>query len=545
MKNFLDNYKHLLYLLLAFVLGGFIHVAFHGTDFSFAATQIFYVAVVIFWGMIIRKRIIDYRLRRLMLCISLMIIFYQTLQTTKYIFSTGDIKMGIILWYLYYVPMVFLPTLLFCVAIYMNKDESESPGRKLRLIFIPPTLISIGFLTNNFHRLAFRFKDEISGKSGMYTYGILFYSYVVWQISILLISAIIIFKKCSIPMIRKKIWLPIMVLALGNILLLLFVIGMSPSVNGINIWESTEVFIFMILFFLESFVQIGMIPANRGYERLFAKIRIPAMISDNEGKETLVAGSKLQWQKNALDSNFRIETVPIYGGSVSWEMDFSEINRLNSEIENATKQIESRNEYLRSLINFKEEQERIYARNRLYDNIAKIVSPQLQLIQTFLDNSDDESFDENLAKITVLNAFIKRRSNLELLKEDSDKMSVQELSTAIRESMEYIKLCKVETNVSSFSTENFDAGMIILAYDFFEYVVENALDTLSAIAVVISAQKGVLTLRIILQADMFEYSGNWKASEVSACKGEIRVTTQDRDVVAVMTLREVTDNDLC
>lgn len=55
--------KTILYLAAAFLLGGVLHVLLDGVDFTGCFMQIFYCILVLFWGLIAGRRIMDRRLR--------------------------------------------------------------------------------------------------------------------------------------------------------------------------------------------------------------------------------------------------------------------------------------------------------------------------------------------------------------------------------------------------------------------------------------------------------------------------------------------------
>ena len=199
--------------------------------------------------------------------------------------------------------------------------------------------------------------------------------------------------------------------------------------------------------------------------------------------------------------NIRIHTKSIKGGSASWAVDLSDIMALNREIEKVTESIESRNEYLQTENSLKEEQSRLTARNALYNQIAGIVSPQLDTIARLLEGTDD---DRNLAKIAFFNAYIKRRSNMELLKSDLKHFSTAELASAIRESCEYLKLCGVNAMLHVTPECELSADTQLFLYEAFETVVEGCLDTLQLLLVNITMHKAQPVLRMALKASAMD-----------------------------------------
>ena len=156
------------------------------------------------------------------------------------------------------------------------------------------------------------------------------------------------------------------------------------------------------------------------------------------------------------------------------------------------------NFFVKTENSLKEEQSRLRARNTLYNRIAEIVSPQLDTIGQLLDENVDE---KSLAKLAFLNAYIKRRSNMELLKEDKGHIPSEELASAIRESCEYLKLGGVDALLHITPAGELSAGTVLCLYEAFETVVEGCLDSLQYLLVNITMRSGLPVLRMTLQAE--------------------------------------------
>ena len=78
--------------------------------------------------------------------------------------------------------------------------------------------------------------------------------------------------------------------------------------------------------------------------------------------------------------------------------------------------------------------------------------------------------------------------------------------------------------------------MIVAAYEQIEAVLENCMDTLSAIVVAIRADKAALTVRIMLRADSFSYAANGAFGKGFSCKTSI--TKDNEDLLLLFTFTE-------
>jgi hypothetical protein len=95
---------------------------------------------------------------------------------------------------------------------------------------------------------------------------------------------------------------------------------------------------------LESCIQTGMIPANRGYEKLFSAADLPAVILNIAGEPVYqTAAAQYPFTEN---ESTRLVAHPIQGGRVEYLVDIEQVKELNREIGEAPQQIESRNAYI-------------------------------------------------------------------------------------------------------------------------------------------------------------------------------------------------------
>ena len=535
------NSRYITIFIVAFLIGGLLHIALWGIDFFDCISQMYYSAMAIVWGVTILKRVSDRRIRnRLLITTGLMLMMFM-LQICSYKLLGEDLNPLRYSWYGYYIPVILAPFFMYQIAILVGVGEDVTPGFN-HIICCSAVILPLIVMTNDLHRLVFVFPEGIEQGYYVHDFGIFFYLIYAWVAVLFIWSLVIIVKKCRVMATQKLVWLPFALALLGGIAEILHMIGLL-EISGKSIWQMGEIFFFWVFGFEESCITIGLIPANTGYKRLLDFTDKAIVIADSEGN--------IEYRsRKALDifedkDNVLIFTDEISGGTVSWAVDMSKIYFLNRQIEETTEQIESRNEYLHNQNDLKIEQSKLDARNNLYDNIANILKPQINEITMLLKTSEDADFDDRLRRIAVLNAYIKRRSNMELLREDKDILSLKELYTAIAESCEYIKLCGVKTMVSPVSDMTLPADIIILVYDFFENVVERHLEKLESIFVTLSILDTNLSLRLLVNGSDVSIDGNWRKMELERCDGRICLSSEDTDTLIMLSLNitEVRNDD--
>lgn len=495
----IKNYKWYTYVITAsFLLCGFLHCLLYGRDFADIFTQVFTGAVVIAWVISVQRRVTDEHLKKLLTAVSFVLLLYLLVQAEKYRFVVDHVPLLKIMWYMFYVCMTAAAVLVFYVADGCFKDRSKKEGLFYYLPLILGILISLGILTNDFHFLLFSFFKDAVVIEPPEKYGPLFYTFYVFMFSLLMISfAIVLRKHRYIKVDIKDVMPQALPLILIVTLMTLTLMGKGPRINGIAMWNMGELFCFDLIIFLELLISLGLIPANTGYEELFELADLSAVILGKNEDVKYLSSSKAYPFKESEDS--LIMSKEISGGEIRWALDIEALNKQNSKLEETLQSIDARNSYLSFETKIKKERTEVEERNRIYDNITRIVRPQLDGIKAFMDEGG-RNFDEKLKDISVLCAYIKRRSNMELLSENG-MLPLEELSLALSESLSYLDLKNVETAVSVKGTGDIFSDAVIAAYELSERIIESCLETLKALMISVRRDGDDLSMRMMVSAD--------------------------------------------
>lgn len=525
--------RNIALLAAAFLLCGFLHVLLHRADFAFTFSQLFMSALTLLWAMTVKKRVTDARLRRLLLMVAGQLVLLYTLQITKYMLLCGYIDAERYLWYAYYIPFMGIALTCFYLALYIHRPKEKPLPAVSCLPAVIGALLTLGVMTNDLHFLAFRFPSGIMSDEAGKTNGPLFFLFAFGFLALFLLSFWIILRKCHRMVRRELRFLPILPLIALTAYSILYLFHKVPRINGINLWNAGEFFGLCMIAFLEVCITVGMIPANKNYEKLFFATRLPTVILDNEGMVVYrTAGTEYPFPAS---DDAKIMRHPIPGGCVEWMVDLKQVRSLNQQLEDATAQLEARNAYLAEENRIKQEKAEVETRNQLYDRIVGLLKPQLDQIERLLDAPEGDP-DRQLAKAAVINAYIKRRSNLELL--SAERLDADELTAAVAESLEYMRLCGVNTAVSSFGAGTYPSEMVIAAYEHIEAIAEESLDTLSDMIVTVRAEGKELIVRMMLKADDFVYAANGLWHDGSGFSRKVVITKDRQDMMILLTFTE-------
>lgn len=118
------------------------------------------------------------------------------------------------------------------------------------------------------------------------------------------------------------------------------------------------------------------------------------------------------------------------------------------------------------------------------------------------------------------------------------RLNSAELASAVTESLDYMRLCGVNTAASSVGAGAYPAEMVIAAYEHIEAIVEESLDTLSDLAVTVRAGGPQLIVRMMLRADDFVYETIGSQQEDRSFSRRATITKDRQDMLIVLTFTE-------
>ena len=502
------------------------HIVLFHVSFFECFPQFFCGAMLVIWAMSVQKRVTDPRLRQLLLWSAVALLVFLLLQIGEYnLFSIND-DLKRLLWYGYYLPIMAAALLCFYLAICIHRPPEE----RLSPLWILPgaacAVMMAGIMTNDLHRWAFDAPGAITPDE--HTFGPLFFAYFLLFSAFMLAAFLVTLGKRRRAPGRKLWFLPVLPILFLTAYLILNIWGRIPRVRGITICNIGDTFCFCMVGYLEALIQTGLIPANREYESLFRLASLPAVILDREGAPVIrTAGAEFPFPE---DNDRKVWSHPITGGSIRWMVDTRHLRELNAELEETNRRLEARGAYLAAENKTEQEKTRLETRNRLYDGITDLVRPQLDQIGRLVRKED---FEKQLPRIAVLSAYVKRRSNMELLAADRD-IPLEELALAVRESMEYVKLCGVRTAVTASGTGSFSSGLLTEAYETLEWVLEECLDGLTDVLAAIKAEGDTLTVRLLLNGTGLPRD----TGDLPLRRGSASLDRDGKDAVLTITFRE-------
>ena len=488
-----------------------------------------YIGLFVAWGISVRSRIIQPQVRRYLTAVSALMIFWMTVRSIRYSLEEALWVMRH-LWYLYYLPMLFIPLLAVFIALSLGKPESFRLPKWTVLLYIPTAALLLLVLTNDLHQLVFRFPEDAVVWMNEYRYGIVYFPVVGWMVLCALTALVIMLVKCRVPNSRKVLVLPFVPVVLSVIYgaLYIFQLPWLRLIAG----DVTVVFCLLIAATLESCIQCGLIQSNTHYNDLLLSCTLRVQLTDPEYQRLLSSRSAepipLQIMRQTetgpvrLDGGLRLSGAPVRGGHVLWTEDVSELLEVLEELQDVKDSLEDNNALLRAEYTLKAREAHIAEQDRLYNIIQRETAPRIKLLAELTDAfetmGDEAQRKQILGKMTVIGAYLKRRSNLIFLADKTPLFQEKELHLTFGESMDNLELCGITCGLLSELEGPVEARQLMKMYDLFEEIVERSIDTMSTITVWIGPADGAL--RITINTDSAADLSPLGSDSVSALRDE-------------------------
>ena len=468
-----------------------------------------YAGMILFWAQSVRTRLLPSGTRSYILLSAALMLTAFLLRTFKYRILTGEIAVSRYTTYAYWLYTILIPTLFLMTALRMRRGEKKNIGRKELWLLLPALLLCLLALTNDLHGFVYLPKVELASfdiKSGLYSYRPGFYLLHAWM-GLMALSGITLLLHLT----RKR---------FGGVMgYVLLVVGFWLGMELLNIlviernhlpsmYNTPEIRVFGMMAILESCIRGRLIPYNENHVRFFEKLSLPVQITDKHLTSVYQSAIPIDASRDELLSSLaapryitedtKLSGMALAAGYAFWTEDESELHQENRRLESVGELLSEENDLIRVENELKEKKARLDAEAEVYRQIAAAIYRKQKEIAVLLEGTspEDGSFPAALARVCVLNAYSKRKSNLLLLTEDALPKSNRELFLALQESARFLKCCGIEAAAVGEEYTDFPLPLVHELYDSFEAVVEAYLPCMKRMTVSLTADG----LRMALEA---------------------------------------------
>lgn len=467
-----------------------------------------YMGIFAAFGVSVNRRVIQPQVRFYLLALVGLMLFWMMVRTVKYLFVPDHSALSHFLWYLYYLPMLFIPTFSLFIAVGLGKPESYRTPWTIYLLGIPSLLLFLLVLTNDLHQAVFSFPKAIPQASSVslashYKRELGYWLIAVWALALSAGAILMMLRKCRIKRSKKILWLPLIPFAL----LTLYTVFYALDFHFIKTYftDLTVTMCLLITAVFQACIHVGLIQSNTRYKDLFHASTIGTRITDeayntylsSQGALNLPASVLKQTEISPflLEGGLRLSGAAIAGGHVIWQEDIRELNETLERLANTNEFLEGENTALAEEYKTKSRLSQLEEQNRLCNLMFCQTREQVEslegLVESFAEVRDKEEESYLLSKITFLGAYIKRRNNLIFLSENQEALPVSELGHCLRESMQNLDLFGIPCEYEIDFEGEMEFTVLTDLYDVFQRIVEGALETLSFLFVTITKEDGL------------------------------------------------------
>ena len=454
-----------------------------------------YLLLFALWGFSLDRRIIQ---RQTLHCLHLtaaLMLLWLILRTLKYSVVT-DPAAGRYIWYLYYLPMLFLPLLWVYIALSMGKSEDYRLSRGIGMLSIIPAALFLLVITNDLHQQVFAFKSGVPGLpvSGTYSYRPLYFICLGWMVVCMAFSLVCLFRKSRIPSGEGKRITPFV---LGCAMLLYGILYLS-GIPAVRWWFGDMNVMFCLLYaaIYESCIRCRMIPSNTGYVELFEATTLAACIADRSGRIVLrsrAADENMtcpqEGQRIVRPDGMRISSAPISGGYAVWQDNVRQLAELRTRLNANKAEMERNKKKLKDAYLVQKSLHELTEKNRIYNELEAKHSRQTAQMRQMLARCERSGPAERrslLKKVLLLGTYIKRSANLYFLSSEYQWLPQQELRLTVDEAVRTLTACGTECGVIYRTTGPMRTSEVVRLFDLLEIVAETTVDDLRSLFISIS-----------------------------------------------------------
>lgn len=449
-----------------------------------------YIFLMIAWGFSVRTRVIQVHVRKYLTAVSALAVLWMLLRTMKFFFIPIQ-SMARPIWYLYYLPMLFIPLLAVYVALSLGQSENYRLPKKVWTLFLFTALLLILVLTNDFHQMVFTFPAKGPWTDYNNGYAIGYILILVWECVLGVAAFLIMAKRCRIRLRLRVVPLTFIGLAIGYSILYYAGVGWLRVIAG----DFTVVQCGLFMLSFESCIRCGLIQTNTGYDELFEACTFGVQITDADYRIHFTSRQAPQLSPEMMrkaekipcfpDRNTQVKSAPIPGGHVLWKEDIRELVAAIEDLEDAGKELSERNRIARE--NYKTEQRILSLRekNRLMDLFQQETASQIELLNQLrlqYENENDQTRRRLImAKLAMVGTYIKRCGNLLFINESSDTTDMAEFGRCMKESFSCLELIGITCGMDLPEDETLNSRDAICTYRIFETVLETAVEHLQSV----------------------------------------------------------------
>ena len=449
------------------------------------------------WTIRLYYKLYDKKTRRYILFIGILIVFWMLIRIIKGV--TLDINIERICWYLYYLPLIFIPTL-----FYVCSNSLLSKMNKTRKIFIYliSSILLILVLTNDFHELVFKFNNGIYFHND-YNHYVGYYLIFIWIFY--LFGGGMIKLAINRLKIKKdlKVFLPLIVLLLGLIYTYLYILDV-PYIRETNMSIVNSV---LICLGIELAFYLDLIPNNKKYIQKFFNSNLDMAIISLDGKTKYTTCSFKVIPNFILDDIKNNKVKQIYqkknivydikenkDSYVILRKDLTNIFKLKEEMLKQQKELLKQQESMKLEEKTKRELYEIKIRKDTINRVEKKLEEKRLEAKKILMKDDIKR--EDLEKVKRIIIYSKKKSMLIISEMNNEIYNEESIKILLNELIVGMSSLNIEGLVVVKNKMNIKGRIMSYLYDIVYELIENSKN--NAVMIYVFSDNNMVNLKAVI-----------------------------------------------
>lgn len=388
------------------------------------------LAIYTIWLILLYIRIFDKTLKKYVLSIGVLLVFWMAIRMVKR-YTTGYVTE--ILWYLYYIPLLMIPTFYYNCSSYLINSKNKK--RRIIAIIISIILFLL-VITNSLHNIVFKIKSNIND----YNHNIGYFIIVAWILCLIVVAIINLIKSSKNKGYKNIILISITIL-IGIIYTILYI-------KNIPVIRKTNMSVIIGTLFcvgLEMMLDFKLIPNNFRYKKIFKNSNLPLEIVSQDGKTRIVTNHSINLKENIIndiknnkvksiykDNNIIKNVNVINGGYSIEEKDYSKINEYEEKLKSIQQELIEQETILQKQRKIATEIYETKLKGEIIELLDEKIEQKRNLINELIKEMKITDIDK-MKNIKLLLNYCKRMSNLVISSYNKEKYDNKRLEVIINE----------------------------------------------------------------------------------------------------------------
>lgn len=480
-----------------------------------------YLLLFVLWGYSLDQRIIQESVLHCLRLMDVLMLIWLTLRTLKYEVVT-DMTVARYLWYLYYLPIIFIPLLGVYIAIFLGKSENYQLSKKSWLLSLIPAALFLAVITNDLHQQVFVFESGIPGvpDNKVVFHRPVYFVILVWIVGCVCFSIVQLLKKNRLPSIGKRRMMPFVLSCVMLLYGVLYLLGFQVVRDVFG--DMNVMFCLFYAAIYESCIHCRMIQSNTGYVELYEATTLASCIADQNGHILLrsrTAGENMvcpqEGESIVCPDGMRISAAPVKDGFVIWGDNVQHLTELRARLDENKRKKENNKKKLKDAYLVQKQLYELTEKNHIYDELEEKHKKQTERIKELLEqcrNAKPPKMREHMKEILLLGTYIKRSANLYFLSQEYEKLPQQELRLTIDELVRAMNSCEVECGVVYLTTKPIASKEVERLFELLKTIMEMTISELHSLFISVSDQE--MNLSVECMTDLSEIA----SAEVMVCR---------------------------